>query len=32
MVVKWNKSELISEKRLAANFRLCLPLSDYLCN
>jgi len=32
MVVKRNQSELIAEKRLAANFRLCLPLPDYLCN
>src|SRR3974377_1295895 len=32
LVVKRNKSELIAEKRLAANFRICLPLPDYLCN
>jgi hypothetical protein len=32
LVVKRNQSELIAEKRLAANFRLCLPLPDYLCN
>lgn len=30
--VKRNGSELIGEKRLAANFRICLPLPDYLCN
>ena len=30
--VKRNRSELVGEKRLAANFRLCLPLPDYLCN
>ena len=32
LFVKRNKSELIGEKRLAANFRICLPLPDYLCN
>jgi hypothetical protein len=30
--VKKNNCELVEEKRLAANFRLCLPLEDYLCN
>ena len=32
LLVKRNQSELISEKRLLANFRLCLPLPDYQCN
>ena len=32
LVVKRNKSELIEEKRLLANFRICLPLPDCLCN
>ncbi|MCC6863125.1 MAG: twin-arginine translocation signal domain-containing protein, partial [Bryobacterales bacterium] len=30
--VKRNRAELIGEQRLAANFRICLPLPDYLCN
>jgi len=32
LLVKRNGTELVSEKRLAANFRLCVPLPDYLCN
>jgi hypothetical protein len=32
LVVKHNHSELIGEKRLLANFRICLPLPDYQCN
>jgi hypothetical protein len=32
MFVKRNQSEMIGEKRLLANFRLCLPLPDYQCN
>lgn len=32
LLVKRNGAELVSEKRLAANFRLCVPLPDYLCN
>jgi hypothetical protein len=32
VLVKRNRSELIGEKRLLANFRLCLPLPDYQCN
>jgi hypothetical protein len=32
LVVKHNQSELIGEKRLLANFRICLPLPDYQCN
>jgi hypothetical protein len=32
LMVKRNQSELIGEKRLLANFRICLPLPDYLCN
>jgi hypothetical protein len=32
LVVKRNRSELIGEKRLLANFRICLPLPDYQCN
>jgi len=31
-VVKRNRSELVQENRLRANFRLCVPLPDYLCN
>jgi hypothetical protein len=31
-LIKKNNSDLISEKRLAANFRICLPLDDYLGN
>ncbi|NLP11229.1 hypothetical protein GX408_12610 [bacterium] len=30
--VKANQCELISEKRLQANFRICLPLPDYQAN
>lgn len=30
--VKRNDAELIGERRLMANFRLCVPLPDYLCN
>jgi hypothetical protein len=32
LMVKRNQSDLIGEKRLLANFRICLPLPDYLCN
>jgi hypothetical protein len=32
LVVKRNQSDLIGEKRLLANFRICLPLPDYQCN
>ena len=32
LFVKGNQSELIGEKRLLANFRICLPLPDYQCN
>jgi hypothetical protein len=32
LLVKRNGAELVGEKRLAANFRLCAPLPDYLCN
>ena len=31
-VIKKNGYDLIGEKRLMVNFRLCLPLEDYLCN
>jgi len=31
-LTKKNNCDLISEKKLAANFRICLPLDDYLCN
>jgi hypothetical protein len=31
-LIKKNDSDLIGEKRLAANFRICLPLDDYLGN
>lgn len=31
-VVKKNNSDLVGEKRLAANFRIGLPLKDYLAN
>lgn len=31
-VIKKIKCDLIGEKRLKANFRICLPLKDYLCN
>ena len=31
-LVKKNNSELVSEKKLAANFRIGLPLKDYLAN
>lgn len=30
--IKKMDCELIGEKRLQANFRICLPLKDYLCN
>lgn len=30
--VKQNDAELIGERRLMANFRLCVPLPGYLCN
>jgi len=30
--VKKNKCDLISEKKLAANFTICLPLKEYTCN
>lgn len=30
--IKKNNSELVSEKKLAANFRIGLPLKDYLAN
>ena len=30
--VKRNRSELIGENRLIANFRICLPLPEYQCN
>lgn len=30
--IKKANCELIGEKRLQANFRICLPLKDYLCN
>ena len=32
LVIKEMDFDLISEKRLAANFRICLPLKDYQCN
>jgi len=32
LIVKRNRSELIGEKRLLANFQICLPLPDYQCN
>lgn len=32
VMVKKNRSELIGERRLIANFRICLPLPDYLCH
>ena len=32
LLVKRNSAELIGEKRLLANFRICLPLPDYQCN
>ena len=32
LVVKENQCELIREKRLISNFRVCLPLPDYQCN
>ena len=31
-LIKKNNCDLISEKLLIANFRICLPLKDYLCN
>ena len=31
-LVKKNNCDLVGEKRLMANFRICLPLDDYLCN
>ena len=31
-IVKKNNCDLIGEKRLKANFRICLPLKDYQCN
>ena len=30
--IKTNNCELIEEKSLASNFRICLPLEDYQCN
>jgi len=30
--IKKNNAELIDERRLMANFRLCVPQPDYLCN
>ncbi|MEI7436662.1 MAG: hypothetical protein WCL16_07640, partial [bacterium] len=32
LLAKAAGSDLIGEKRLVANFRLCLPLKDYQCN
>jgi hypothetical protein len=32
LIVKRNQTDLIGEKRLRANFRICLPLPDYQCN
>ena len=32
LFIKKTDSELIGEKRLLANFKICLPLEDYLCN
>jgi len=32
LFVKANQSELIEEKELASNFRICLPLEDYQAN
>lgn len=32
LVIKEIDCDLISEQRLAANFRICLPLPDYQCN
>ncbi len=32
LLVKRNGAQLIGEPRLAANFRICLPLPDYQCN
>ncbi len=32
LYVKANQSELIEEKELASNFRICLPLEDYQAN
>ena len=31
-LVKGNKCDLIGEKKLEANFRICLPLKEYACN
>ena len=31
-LVKKNQCDLISEKRLETNFRICLPLEEYACN
>ncbi len=31
-LIKKNNCDLIGEKKLAANFRICLPLEDYQCN
>ena len=31
-LVKKNQCDLIAEKRLAVNFRICLPLKEYACN
>jgi hypothetical protein len=32
LILKEFNSELLGEPRLAANFRLCVPKKDYLCN
>jgi len=32
LLVKKNNCDLISEKKLEANFRICLPLKEYACN
>ena len=31
-LVKRNNCDLIAEKKLESNFRICLPLKDYACN
>ena len=31
-LIKKNNCDLIGEKKLAANFRICLPIDDYQCN
>lgn len=31
-LIKKNKCDLIAEKKLESNFRICLPLKEYACN